>query len=242
MCDDWMPTIRLALTPEQLQRLPRNAAYKYEFVHGEAVLGPRPRHYHALLDLCPVEAEAGVAVRPVRPGDWEALVPAFLTAFRHVQPFGSLDEATLREAAGTCLRRTAGGGDGPWVEAASFVAVAPDKDRPAGAVLVTLLPAGDPADWDSYYWRTPPPEDAVARRLGRPHLTWIFVDRPGQGTGTALLAAAVRALLGLGYTELASTFLLGNESSMLWHWRNGFRLLPYPGSWREALKRRQRLG
>ena len=32
--------------------------------------------------------------------------------------------------------------------------------------------------------------------------------------------------------ELASTFLLGNESSTLWHWRAGFRCLPYPGSMR----------
>jgi L-amino acid N-acyltransferase YncA len=48
--------------------------------------------------------------------------------------------------------------------------------------------------------------------------------------GTALLAAATRELLRLGYTELLSTFMLGNDSSMLWHWRNGFRLLAYPGS------------
>jgi hypothetical protein len=34
---------------------------------------------------------------------------------------------------------------------------------------------------------------------------------------------------------LASTFLLGNESSMLWHWRNGFQLLQYPGSRRRPL-------
>ena len=34
----------------------------------------------------------------------------------------------------------------------------------------------------------------------------------------------------LGYTELISSFILGNDSSMLWHWRNGFELLPYSGS------------
>jgi hypothetical protein len=47
-----------------------------------------------------------------------------------------------------------------------------------------------------------------------------------------LLAAAGNALLELGYRELLTTFMLGNESSMLWHWRNGFRLLAYPGSFR----------
>jgi hypothetical protein len=48
----------------------------------------------------------------------------------------------------------------------------------------------------------------------------------------ALLDAVVRALASLGYSELASTFLLGNESSTLWHWRTGFRLLSHPGSMR----------
>jgi len=70
--------------------------------------------------------------------------------------------------------------------------------------------------------------------MGRPHLTWIFVSpwQAGYGVGMALLAAAVQGLIGLGYRELASTFLLGNESSTHWHWRAGFRLLAYPGSMR----------
>ena len=50
------------------------------------------------------------------------------------------------------------------------------------------------------------------------------------GVGSALLARSVNALREIGYRELASTFLLGNESSTLWHWRNGFRLLSYLGS------------
>jgi hypothetical protein len=88
-------------------------------------------------------------------------------------------------------------------------------------------------------WPEPPPPDCVERRLGLPHLTWVFVGpwHSAHGVGSALLAVAVRELLALGYHELASTFLLGNESSMLWHWRNGFRLLPHPGSWRELRRR-----
>jgi hypothetical protein len=242
MCDEWMPTLRLPLTREQLHQLPRNAAYRYELLNGQVFLSPRPRHYHALLDLRPVDADETIPMRPVLLDDWEALVPVFAAAFRNVQPFGSLDDETRRDAARKCLHRTATGGDGPWIEPASFVAVAPETGHLAGAILVTLLPAGDPCDWDSYYWSASPPADCIAARLGRPHLTWIFTLQPGHGTGTALLAAAVRGLLGLGYTELASTFLLGNESSMLWHWRNGFRLLAYPGSWREMHKRWQRLG
>jgi hypothetical protein len=96
------------------------------------------------------------------------------------------------------------------------------------------LPKGEPTEWESYYWREPPPPDCIAKRLGRPHLTWIFVApfHGGAGVGSTLLAAAGNALLDLGYQELCSTFLFGNDVSALWHWRNGFRLLAYPGSMR----------
>ena len=108
---------------------------------------------------------------------------------------------------------------------------------------MTLLPDEDPADWDSFQWREPPPADCVERRLGRPHITWVFVSpwHAGRGTGTALLATAAAALRELGYRQLASTFLLGNDSSMLWHWRNGFQLLAYPGSFRLMQERWQKL-
>ncbi len=104
--------------------------------------------------------------------------------------------------------------------------------RILGAIMITLLPRLDPTHWDSYTWEDPPPADCIERRLGRPHLTWVFVDpeRAGRGVGCALLRASASALIAMGYDDLASTFMLGNESSMLWHWRAGFRLLSYPGS------------
>jgi L-amino acid N-acyltransferase YncA len=60
-----------------------------------------------------------------------------------------------------------------------------------------------------------------------------------QGIGTTLLAASVRELLAMRYTQLASTFLLGNESSMLWHWRHGFQLQPFPGPHHRIRQRAQ---
>jgi GNAT superfamily N-acetyltransferase len=236
MCDDWMPAFKVQLTVAQLRQLPRNPAYKYEYLEGQAYLTPRPKHYHALLELKPVPVASphgsadGMILRPVTRADFPALEVPFTDAFQGVQPFASLDEATLTSAARTCLQKVLGGGEGPWLEQASFVAVMPAQDRPVGAVLVTLLPDGDPADRESYYWNELPPEDCFERRLGRPHLTWIFVCPVygAQGVGTALLAATVGALLHHGYTQLLSTFLLGNDVSMLWHWRNGFQLLSCP--------------
>jgi GNAT superfamily N-acetyltransferase len=248
MCDDWFSLIKLPLSIEQFHRLPRNAAYKYEYLKNEAWLTPRPKHYHALLELQPlpvpteVDAQETVALRRLEAEDWEHLPSVFAGAFDRVQPFGSLDDETQEEAARKCLEHTRTGGDGPLIQQASFVAVSQEDGHRRGAILITLVPDRDLTNWDSCRWAEAPPPDCLERRLGRPHLTWIFVGpwHAGHGVGTALLAAAVRELLALGYKELASTFLLGNDSSMLWHWRNGFQLLPYPGSWRQMRERLRR--
>jgi GNAT superfamily N-acetyltransferase len=247
MCDQWMPGIKLPLTWEQFHQLPQNAAYKYEYFSDAAQLTPRPKHYHALLELKPAAGARPrvdgdrIRICRLKVADIAALELVFAAAFHRAQPFGSLDDTTRQRAAHQCLERTRTGGDGPWIQEASFVAVAGKDRQLAGAIFITLLPAGDPGAWDSYYWSEQPPPRCIERRLGRPHLTWIFVAPlcAGQGLGTALLAAAVQRLRHLGYTELASTFLLGNDSSMLWHWRNGFRLLPHPGSFRRLRKRRR---
>lgn len=242
MCDEWMPPLAFPVTLEQFHQLPRNPAYKYEYLGGQAHLTPRPKHYHALLHLGPIEAPEVLPVRPLQPSDWERMDVVFAAAFRSTQPFGSLPDATRLQAARQCLERSRTGGDGPLVEQACFVAT--DEGLLRGAILITLLPGGDPCDWDSYAWREPPPADAVARRLGRPHITWVFVSpmETGEGVGTSLLASAVRALLDLGYAEMATTFLAGNDSSLLWHWRNGFRLLAHPGSKRDMKQRWERAG
>jgi hypothetical protein len=241
MCDQWMPTIELPLTIEQFHQLPRNPAYKYEYLSGKAFLSPRAKHYHAILDLEHQPVSERLAIRPIKAEEVAELVPLFCEAFRSIQPYGSLDDTTREQAARSSLERTRTGGDGPFIEPASFVALDKDKgtDTKSGAILITLLPKGDPTDTESYYWREPPPADCIDRREGRPHLTWIFVSplEVGRGVGTALLTAAGNALLDLAFSQLLTTFVSGNDSSMLWHWRNGFRLLAYPGSRREMKRR-----
>jgi len=88
MCDEWMPRLELPITFEQFQQLPRNAAYKYEYFEKRAWLNPRPRYYHALLDLQPFAdrplegVSRKTALRPLRPADWEELAPLFAAAPR----------------------------------------------------------------------------------------------------------------------------------------------------------------
>ena len=237
MVEEWMPPLQLPLSPTQFVQLPRNAAFKYTYHDGVAWIHPRPKYFHALLSLpdCRIEGTATIRSRRFASRDWGPLTEIFAEAFAAYQPFAGQEKPARMVAAKEALQRTVDGGDGPWIEPASFVAL-DSTERIVGAILVTLLPALDPTDWDSYSWEEPPPADCIERRLGRPHLTWIFVDpqRAGLGVGCALLRGSASALVAMGFDELASTFMLGNESSMLWHWRAGFRLLTYPGSRRRG--------
>ena len=239
--DRWFAVIKLPLTIEQFERLPEHPDYKYEYFDGQAWLSPRPNSYHARLKLEPVVAETAVdaqrpiRIRPLDDADWPRLEKPFAAAFHRVQPFASLDDGQRREAARQLLRKSRAGGDGPLIAPACYVAADARDNRPVGANLITLQPDRDPTDWDAYHWREPPPADAIERRAGRPHLTWIFVAPrvTRYGVGTALLGHAVNRLLALGYAELTTTFLPGNHYSMLWHWRNGFALLENPSSMRK---------
>jgi hypothetical protein len=246
MCDEWMRPVELTISLDEFHRLPRNNAYKYEYLNGRAVLSPRPKFYHAMLDLdtfvaASTAADAQVALRPLDGDDWEKLVLLFAAAFDRQEPFCGLRGDERREAARQSLDRVRAGGDGPLIESASLVAVDEADNILVGAILVTLLPDGDPSEWGAFQWHDEPPPDCVARGLGRPHLTWVFVHswKAGVGVGTALLAGAVVQLQSLGYRQMASTMLPTNDSSVLWHWRNGFRLVEYAGS-RRRLDRRLR--
>ncbi|MFN4261530.1 MAG: GNAT family N-acetyltransferase [Gemmataceae bacterium] len=244
MSEPSMPVVRLKIPIEQFHQLPQHPAYKYEYIDGKALLTPRPKFYHALLDLHALAATPAwekecleVTIQPLQPDKLFDLAPLFMGAFHRQLPFANLIDDQREAAARKALEKVAQGGDGPWIVPASFVAW--EQEHEVGAILVTLLPHGDLSDWHGYHWRDTPPKDCIEKCLGRPHVTWIFVSPwlAGHGIGTALLHAAGNKLLEMGYSELASTFMAGNDSSMLWHWRNGFRLLPYPGSWRVMHKR-----
>jgi GNAT superfamily N-acetyltransferase len=222
MIDDWYTAIKLPLSLTQFHQLPRNAAYKYEYIEGDAWLSPRPKNGRAVLDLASfsppvaeIAADEKITVRPLTKADWDGLPPLFAAAFIRVQPFASLADKDRLRAAEDCMRHTRQSGDGPVIEPACFVAAAGDELH--GAILITR-----------------PDDDAVGDEPSRPHLTWIFVApmTARQGVGAALLDAAVRELRRQGCRELRSTFLIGNESSTLWHWRAGFKLLENRWSWR----------
>lgn len=223
------------MTWEQFRQLPEHPAFRYEYRNGVAQLSPRLRRYHGLLDLsvratCDSAQSTSAELRPVADGDWERLPEVFANSFAGAAPFSLLEPAQRLTAAQDCIARTLTGEFGRLVDTASFVAM--ESDEPQGAILITLLQAGDLEAFDDPRWKEIPPENPLESRWGRPHVTWVFTapNAARRGLASALLDRATAALLQMGYSELASTFLLGNEPSVLWHWRNGFQLKSYVGS------------
>ena len=197
MIDDWFSTIKLPLTVEQFHQLPRNPAYKYEYIDGQAWFSPRPHSYYAILDLqIFARPAAGIAsreklvIRPLQEADWPQLPKLLAAAFHRVQPFASLTDDDRLKAAEDCLGHTRAGGDGSFVDDACMVAAR--DDGPVGAILITL-----------------PPDPPLQSAVGLPHVTWIFVSPwdTRHGIGTELLDAAVQALLQRGFADWPAVFL-----------------------------------
>jgi GNAT superfamily N-acetyltransferase len=217
------------------ERLPRHPAYKYEYLDGYALLTPRPKAVDAVLDLSawtgPRPPRRGwlvwpdvVQIRKLVDSDWEALRAPFYSAFAAEEPFKSLSAVRARALADACLTHTRNSGDGDLLPDACFLAESDDdQPRPGihGAAIITLTRSRDALE------RLVDAFPAAEGIECVPHLTWIFVRRldKRKGVGTYLLDRAATELRQLGYKYLASTIPVGNDSSLLWHWKNEFRLL-----------------
>ncbi|MGF1582649.1 MAG: GNAT family N-acetyltransferase [Gemmataceae bacterium] len=246
MASRWMRPIRFPIRSEQFYQLPRHPAYKYEFLDGVAYVSPQPRYFHAVLDLKHDQrvgyalSEVEVEIGAIEDKDEAELIALFADAFSGVVPFVGLWDEKLISAGRSCLQQTREGGDGTWCRNASFVARW--KGEVVGAVYITVLPPGmDLCRGDVWTLDDFAPVEADSGE-GTPHLTWIFVSRSArsQGVATRLLQESIRSLRQVGYKELVTTIVSGNEKSLLWHWQNGFRICSIPGSLQRMRKELQR--
>jgi GNAT superfamily N-acetyltransferase len=238
MLEQWYRQIRLRIPFEEWQQLPPLADYKNEYYEGTAVWSPRPKWQNAVLDLASplvVESEAAFAtdgfkksirIRSIVDADWEKLPSVMAAAFHRIPPFRALNDRDQLQATHDCIFHTRDGGDGELLADACLVAV-DDDGHIDGAILVTRWTSDGVHDGEMMRAL---PTDA--------HITWVFVALldAGHGIGTAMLVEAVAGLRRHGFRRLFTTFTSGNESSMRWHWRNGFKLLPNPLSPREIRK------
>ena len=226
--DRCFTAMRLELPIADYHRLPRHPAYKYELIDGTTWLTPRPASRDVRRSTAPTlpgpddpsdDASGArpweVRVREYRDRDAGGLAVPFAAAFERTVPFSTLGEGALRAAAADAVDETLGGRHGPLLADVSSVA-ADEQCRAFGACLVT---------------RASETGGNCPREMrGRPYLAWIFVVPllGRHGLARAMLHRALGELHRAGEPALHSSFLVGNEASALWHWDNGFELLPSP--------------
>jgi ribosomal protein S18 acetylase RimI-like enzyme len=234
------PTLEFPLSVDDLSRLPRNLAYRYQLAvdASKVLLSPEPALQNCVLDFPEWRAgwqettvDVAGSLRPLHANDRTALQDLYHAAFVNTQPWSVLSSAAARELTRDCLEWMYAGGDGWLVPAACLgwfrnsAEIGGASQELLGAALVTLNPAGPLDDLTAPAWQESIPGDPLSVCWGRPHLHAVCVD-PGwqrRGLATALLRGVLTSLLGLGYTELSSTVLIDNVPSLLWHWRAGFR-------------------
>jgi hypothetical protein len=219
--------VTFPLERKLFHRMPRHPSFKHEYWDGALHWTPRPHTCEVLLDLDPWQpppvderlsaGEPLTRVRRLAESDWPLLPKVFCLAFASWPPLSQWEGPAPLRASRCLMEWTRRGRDGPLIPEGCVVAYETEEDGAeslVGAALITERPARR--------WRDEPaPEEAPL-----PHLTWIFVSMWEQRrrVATRLLGAIVAELRALGHGTLASTVLTAQESSMLWHWRQGFRL------------------
>ena len=241
MIDDWFRAVELKITFDEFERLPRIVGYKHEYFDDRCVLTPRQRNCYAALNLeryRPLEPRSDnhekINVRPLAESDREHVADLCGPAFSRIPPFSSLTDEEQNAAGRDCMEFVRKGGDGPLLPEASQVAV-DEHCNISGALLIVLKPPGYRIDpWRNDGWREPIDASAAQGKDGQPHIDWVFTHPwlLNRGIASAMLEQCVQVLRARGNKSLTSTYLLGNGESMAWHWRNGFELLPNPGSMR----------
>jgi GNAT superfamily N-acetyltransferase len=190
--------MRLPLSPDLLQRLPRHPDWKYEMVKGEAWLSsrPRPLMLRRSTNLAvPAVTLSGVEIRTIDARrDRSEIAKLLMDVWVDEDPYRSLEdpEATLQAQ----IQRS--------LEGPGLGVIAIDEQGVCAVVLVpsTTAPA--------LMWLT-------VRR-----------DARERGLATALLRVVVQTLSAHGMDELASGTSAANVPSLRWHLTRGFQLAPDP--------------
>lgn len=198
------PSLRRKMSHEEYLDHPRLPGWSYRYADGE--LQAASAQVVVPLELrLPVERKAeappGSRLRPLAEGDDPVLVELFVEAFTDTMEYVGAGEDEIRRSARESLER------GPLRRrgARHVVSyVAEDAEGPVGAALF---------------------------RHGRkaPLLDLVFVVPAWQrrGLADALVTRAAERFAELGEVRLFSSAMIGNDPSLAWHRRFGFREIPH---------------
>jgi GNAT superfamily N-acetyltransferase len=190
--------MRLPLSPDLLQRLPRHPDWKYEMVKGEAWLSsrPRPLMLRRSTNLAvPAVTLSGVEIRTIDARrDRSEIAKLLMDVWVDEDPYRSLEDPKILLQSE--IERS--------LEDPGLGVIAIDEQ---GVCAVVLMPS---TTAPALMWLT-------VRR-----------DARERGLATALLRVVVQTLSAHGMDELASGTSAANVPSLRWHLTRGFQLAPDP--------------
>lgn len=198
-----MKSVHLPMTIEEFHRLPHRLGWKHEYYGGKAHI--TPAHTAVSTASLPVTRRKVAPPCPLRqptPDDLDGLVPAFYAAFADTTDYCDMEMQAIVKSGQRVLEGFFDGERGRPLPASRLAleSAVDDGDKIVGAALL------------------------VEKSNGSAFLDLLFVipEWRRRGVATALLGDALNALHDEGYPELSSRFLLGNETSRVWHHHFGF--------------------
>jgi len=181
------------------ERMPRRLGWQQEYYDGKAHIEPYRVFVPLVLDLRPRKVSRRAGMRSLLPADAPELDSAFLDAFAGAPEYATYPARRFRNTGSDYLERFFGNDEGAWSPASLVAAVG---RRIVAAAFIKQRPSGPLLD-----------------------CLLVRAEHQRHGWGTALVARAVTDLCQRGERELHSYALLGNQPSLAWHLRFGFREL-----------------
>lgn len=202
-----MRSRHLTMSYGELERMPKELGWKYEYWDGQAHISPGHQVVVATVPTAPRPVAAPCGIRPLAPADAAGLVAAYLLAFAGTVEYCDWYPEKIVESARESVGNYLAGKRGR-PHPASRVAFVPAPEA-SGETLVgaaLLLDAGE--------------NEAILDML------FIVPEWQRRGLATALVGMAVNELHADGIGTLESAYVLGNAPSRAWHRSVGFVELP----------------
>jgi GNAT superfamily N-acetyltransferase len=191
------PVIPMSFAEYEVMERP--FGWKVEYWDGHARLSPRAIGVTTKLKLCPRNLPHHHRLVPVSAVDREQMMAGYFATFADSVEFCGWAPESVQESAAKDIGNYFAGKRGEPL-AASVMALAPGSQQLVGLALFILRP-----EYGAYM-----------------DLLYVRPEFQHQGVATAMLNWGIDRLVESGFSTLSSAYHIGNESSRLWHHRQGF--------------------
>jgi RimJ/RimL family protein N-acetyltransferase len=202
-----MHSQHIPMTMEEFKLMPWKPGWKYEYWDGQTHISPRRHVVVTTVEVKTRFVNSLFRLRPVKRNDASQLITAYLEAFQDTIEYCDWEPEKIADSANTTIRDFFAGKRGNPLPV-SCLAVGIQSNVVGNELIGAAL--------------------FVKKDDERPLLDILFVLPKWQrkGLATTLVSAALNELYNNGVKTLKSLYMLGNEASLAWHRKFGFKEEP----------------